>query len=124
MEMVIVWLFALVVVGILAYCGIDLWSERKQISNMIGALLLIVLGTVFILIAIELWLQVAVQFISIGGKEYIAILTEDFSKILGAVGLGTAGMAIITGGFSLIAGGKYEVKVSSTEPVQGIEIKK
>jgi len=121
---IVAWLFALVVVGILVYCGIDLWSERKQISNMIGALLLIVLGTVFILIAIELWLQVAVQFISIGGKEYIAVLTEDFSKILGAVGLGTAGMAIITGGFSLIAGGKYEVKVSSTEPVQGIEIKK
>ena len=117
-------IFALVVLSIIVYCGIDLWSERKQISNMIGALLLIVLGTVFILIAIELWLQVAVQFISIGGKEYIAILTEDFSKILGAVGLGTAGMAIITGGFSLIAGGKYEVKVSSTEPVQGIEIKK
>ena len=118
------WIFALVVLSILIYCGIDLWSERKQISNMIGALLLIVLGTVFILIAIELWLQVAVQFITIGGKEYIAVLTEDFSKILGAVGLGTAGMAIITGGFSLIAGGKYEVKVSSTEPVQGIEIKK
>jgi len=124
MEMVIVWLFALVVIGILAYCGIDLWSERKQISNMIGALLLIVLGTVFILIAIELWLQVAVQFVSIGGKEYIAILTEDFSKILGAVGLGTAGMAIITGGFSLIAGGKYEVKISSTEAIKGVEIKK
>ena len=118
------WIFALVVLSILIYCGIDLWSERKQISNMIGALLLIVLGTVFILIAIELWLQVAVQFVSIGGKEYIAILTEDFSKILGAVGLGTAGMAIITGGFSLIAGGKYEVKVSSTEAIKGIEIKK
>ena len=121
---VVVWLFALVIVGILAYCGIDLWSEKKQISNMIGALLLITLGTVFILIAIELWLQTAIQFVTVGGKEYIAILTEDFSKILGAVGLGTAGMAIITGGFSLIAGGKYEVKVSSTEPVQGIEIKK
>ena len=121
---VVVWLFALVIVGILAYCGIDLWSERKQISNMIGALLLIVLGTVFILIAIELWLQTAIQFVTVGGREYIAILTEDFSKILGAVGLGTAGMAIITGGFSLIAGGKYEVKISSTEPVQGVEIKK
>ena len=121
---VVVWLFALVIVGILAYCGIDLWSEKKQISNMIGALLLITLGTVFILIAVELWLQTAIQFVTVGGKEYIAILTEDFSKILGAVGLGTAGMAIITGGFSLIAGGKYEVKVSSTEPVQGIEIKK
>jgi hypothetical protein len=33
-------------------------------------------------------------------------------------------MAIITGGFSLIAGGKYEVKVSSTEPLTGVEIKK
>ena len=117
-------IFALVVLSIIVYCGIDLWSERKQISNMIGALLLITLGTVFILIAIELWLQVAVQFISIGGKEYIAILTEDFSKILGAVGLGTAGMAIITGGFSLIAGGKYEVKISSTEAIKGVEIKK
>ena len=121
---VVVWLFALVIIGILAYCGIDLWSEKKQISNMIGALLLITLGTVFILIAVELWLQTAIQFVTVGGKEYIAILTEDFSKILGAVGLGTAGMAIITGGFSLIAGGKYEVKISSTEPVQGVEIKK
>ena len=121
---VVVWLFGIVVLGILAYCGIDLWSEKKQISNMIGALLLITLGTVFILIAVELWLQTAIQFVTVGGKEYIAILTEDFSKILGAVGLGTAGMAIITGGFSLIAGGKYEVKISSTEPVQGVEIKK
>jgi len=120
----VMWLFAIVVLGILAYCGIDLWSERKQISNMIGALLLITLGTVFILFAIGLWMQVAVQLITVNGAKYIAILTEDFSKILGAVGLGTAGMAIITGGFSLIAGGKYEVKISSTEPVQGIEIKK
>jgi hypothetical protein len=120
----VVWLFGIVVVAILAYCGVDLVSERKQISNMIGALLLVVLGTTFILMAIGLWMQVAVQFVSIGGKEYIAILTEDFSKILGAVGLGTAGMAIITGGFSLIAGGKYEVKVSSTEPLSGVEIKK
>jgi len=120
----IMWLFTIVVLGILIYCGIDLWSERKQISNMIGALLLITLGTVFILIAIELWLQVAVQFVTLGGKEYIAILTEDFSKILGAVGLGTAGMAIITGGFSLITGGKYEVKISSSEAIKGVEIKK
>jgi hypothetical protein len=119
-----VWLFGIVVVAILAYCGVDLVSERKQISNMIGALLLVVLGTTFILMAIGLWMQIAVSVVTVGGKEYIAILTEDFSKILGAVGLGTAGMAIITGGFSLIAGGKYEVKVSSTEPLTGVEIKK
>jgi len=121
---VIVGIFAVVVLATLVYAGIDLVSERKQISNMIGALLLILLGATFILMALGLWMQVAVQAITIGGKEYVAILTEDFSKILGAVGLGTAGMAIITGGFSLIAGGKYEVKVSSTEPLQGIEIKK
>ena len=121
---VILWVFCLVVLGIIAYCGIDLWSRERQISNMIGALLLILLGTVFILIAIEIWVQVTVQFVTIGDKEFVAILTEDFSKILGAVGLGTAGMSIITGGFSLIAGGKYEVKISSTEPIEGIQIKK
>ena len=116
--------FAVVVMAILLYCGIDLFSEKRQISNMIGALLLIVLGATFILMAVGLWLQVEITVIETGGKEYMAILTEDFSKIAGAVGFGTVGMAIITGGFSLIAGGKYEVKVSSTEPLRGIEIKK
>jgi len=116
-------LFGLVVISILTYVGVDLLSERKQISNMIGALLLIVLGATFILTAVQLWLTVTTKMVSIGGKEYIAILTDDFSKILGAVGLGTAGMAIVTGGFSLISGGKYEVKVSSTSKVKGIEIK-
>ncbi len=116
--------FLITVTAIVVYAGIDLLSDKRQISNMIGALLLIVLGTVFTLIAVNLWLTVAIKSITIGGKEYIAILTDDFSKIIGAVGLGTAGIAIITGGFSLIAGGKYEVKISSTEPVKGIEIKK
>jgi len=123
MEM-IVWTYCAAIIGILIYCGIDLWSERKQISNMIGALLLIVLGVTFILMAAELWMQVVIQYVAIGGQQYIAILTEDFSKILGAIGLGTAGMAIITGGFGLISGGKYELRVSSTEPVQGVEIKR
>lgn len=117
-------IFTVVVLAVVIYCGVDLFSERKQISNMIGALLLIVLGATFILVAVGLWLQVEVTVITMGGKEYMAVLTEDFSKIAGAVGFGTVGMAIVTGGFSLISGGKYEVKVSSTEPIQGVEVKK
>jgi len=115
-------LFAVVALAILAYAGIDLLSEKKQISNMIAALLLIVLGVTFILTAVQLWLSVTMEVLSVGGKEYVAILTDDFSKLIGAVGLGTAGMAVITGGFSLISGGKYEVKVSSTSKVKGVKI--
>jgi uncharacterized membrane protein YwaF len=117
-------LLAAVVGAILLAAIIDLVKANIQISKMVAALLLIVLGAIFLLMAVQMGLSVMLVTANVGGKEIIGIYMDDFLKLLSAVGIGTAGMAIITGGFSLIAGGKYEINLSSTEPIQGIEIKK
>ena len=123
-ENAILGLFGFVVLVIAVTSLIDLWDPKRQISNVIAALLLICLGSCFILMAIAIWFKIVLLTLTVGGKEIIGVYTEDLVKVLGAVGLGTAGMAIITGGFSLIVGGKYELKITSSEPIEGVEIKK
>jgi|Deesub1362A_J573_1020465.scaffolds.fasta_scaffold00761_10 uncharacterized membrane protein YwaF len=114
----------MVVVAILCSALYDLVKENRQISKMIAALLLITFGAVFLLFSMKLGLDVMFVVAEVNGKEVVGVYAEEFTKLISAVGIGTAGMAIITGGFSLIASGKYEVSISSTEPIRGIEVKK
>jgi len=117
-------LFILVVCAIVAVSVMDVMSNKIQISKMACALLLIALGCVFILTAVKIWITIAFITLKVGSKTIIGIYTEEFVKIISSLSIGTAGIAIITGGFSLIAGGKYEVTVSSTEPIKGIKFEK
>ena len=117
-------MFILVVCAIVAVSVMDVMSNKIQISKMACALLLIALGCVFILTAVKIWITIAFITLKVGSKTIIGIYTEEFVKIISSLSIGTAGIAIITGGFSLIAGGKYEVTVSSTEPIKGIKFEK
>jgi len=122
MVSVILGAFCLVLIAIIIYTGLDLWYPSRQITNVIAALLLIALGCCFILMAIAIWYQVVILTLTYAGKDVIGIYTEDLTKVLGAIGLGTAGMSVITGGFSLIVSGKYELRITSTQPIKGFKI--
>jgi len=117
-------LFGIVTVAILTACLIDLVSPNRQINKMLAAMMLITFGATFLLYAVQLALSVAVMTATINGKEFIGVSVDDFMQLASAMGIGSAGMAIITGGFSLITSGKFETVISSSESISGIEIKK
>ena len=58
-ENAILGLFGFVVLVIAVTSLIDLWDPKRQISNVIAALLLICLGSCFILMAIAIWFKKA-----------------------------------------------------------------
>ena len=122
--MVVETLFVIVVCALVAVAIADVISTKIQISKMASALLLITLGCVFLLTAVQIWTSIAFITLKMGSKTILGIYTKEFTKLLSALSIGTAGIAIITGGFSLIAGGKYEVTLSSTEPLKGIKFEK
>jgi len=117
-------LLAIVVVAIVALVTLEVTVSRVKMSNTGTALILVTLGTMFVLEALQLWIALQLQVLQIGGRAYIAIFSEDFVKVVGAFSMGTIGMSLITGGLALISGGKYELRLSSTEPVSAIEIKR
>lgn len=121
---VMTFLFAIVTIGIIAACIIDLITPNRQINKMLAALMLITFGATFLLYAVQLALSVAVVTATVNGKEFIGVSVDDFMQLTSALGIGSAGMAIITGGFSLITSGKFETVISSSEPISGVEIKK
>ena len=122
--MMLVWLFAVVVGTVLAMAVVDLLSEKKQLSKTIVATCLILAGATMIMSALDIALTIALKTGVISGVEVVGISVDDIMKLFTAIGLSQVGLAIITGGFSLIVGGKYELSVSSTEPISGVDIKK
>jgi hypothetical protein len=122
--MMLVWLFAVVVGTVLAMAVVDLLSEKKQLSKTIVATCLILAGATMIMSALDIALTIALKTGVISGVEVVGISVDDIMKLFTAIGLSQVGLAIVTGGFSLIVGGKYELSVSSTEPISGVDIKK
>jgi len=120
----LVWLFAVVVGTVLAMAVVDLLSEKKQLSKTIVATCLILAGATMIMSALDIALTIALKTGVISGVEVVGISVDDIMKLFTAIGLSQVGLAIVTGGFSLIVGGKYELSVSSTEPISGVDIKK
>lgn len=117
-------LFIVVVIAIIAYVGIDLWYPNRTMSNLMGGLLIILLGVCFILYAINIWFNIMAYVIQYGNKVYISILEKDFGKLITSGIILSIGNMLIGGGFTLITGGKYELKLTSSESISGIEIKK
>ena len=66
-------LFIVVVIAIIAYVGIDLWYPNRTMSNLMGGLLIILLGVCFILYAINIWFNIMAYVIQYGNKVYISI---------------------------------------------------
>jgi hypothetical protein len=122
--MMLVWLFAVVVGTVLAMAVVDLLSEKKQLSKTIVATCSILAGATMIMSALDIALTIALKTGVISGVEVVGISVDDIMKLFTAIGLSQVGLAIVTGGFSLIVGGKYELSVSSTEPISGVDIKK